>query len=66
VHGLTRDRLRALYGERFRYHTVGVDFFDTKLEVWVELTTKGAVSAHKAKGGAYTTCEYGTYKMSKR
>lgn len=60
------------YPGRFKYNRRGVDFFDRLTKKWIELTTPGAVSSHKAKGKdptksnydpKYLTCDYSTYKF---
>ncbi|WP_433379285.1 LamG-like jellyroll fold domain-containing protein [Actinoplanes sp. CA-142083] len=72
VHNRTNERLQDAYPDRFKYNRRGVDFFDTLTKKWIELTTPGAVSSHKAKGKdptksnydpKYLTCDYSTYKF---
>jgi hypothetical protein len=65
VHKLVADRLRRLYGNRFQYRTIGVDFLDTLTGKLIELTTPGQVGPHKKRGGDYDTCDYATYNWKR-
>ncbi|GAA3044286.1 RHS repeat-associated core domain-containing protein [Actinokineospora globicatena] len=64
VHRATSKMLDRMFPNRFTYSASrGPDFFDKQTNSHVELTTRGQVTAHYNRGGAYKDTAYVAYNL---
>ena len=63
VHDETAAALERAYPGRFAYNRIGPDFLDNATGDAIELTTRGEVTRHMARGAAYRAAQYATYEL---